>query len=403
MDKKKTLLACGLLLAGASAVVAFIFLTEPTASQTGAVRETAMLVDVTGVERGTFVPTIRAMGTVEPSQDVVLSPRVGGEVILRSPAFTPGGYVRKGDLLLQIDPADYENALAQRRSDLEQAISDVRIEMGRQDVAREDYRLLSDTLSGENEELVLRQPQLDAAEARVEAARAAVRQAQLALDRTTIRAPFDAHILSREVTVGSQVAPGNELGRLVGLDAYWVAATVPLGQLRWLTIPTGGSAEGSPATIRNPSAWPEGASREGRLHRLVGTLEDGTRMARVLIEVPDPHRGVGSADVPPLLIGSFVEASIEARPLDDVVRLSRDYVRSGDTVWVMAEDSTLQIRDVEIAFRDAVYAYITRGLDAGERVVTTNLASVVDGARLRVEGAGDAGPAPGQTAAASGR
>ena len=385
MNWKTTLLICLAILLGGSGITVLIFSTEPTAQRTGATRQTAMLVDVTTVERDTVQPTIEAMGTVRPAQDVVLSPQVSGKIIRRSESFTPGGYVEEGEVLLQLDPSDYENTLQQRRSELRQARSDLTIEMGRQDVAREDYQLLEDTLSEQNRALVLRKPQLNAARSQVEAARAAVDQAELNLQRTTIRAPFDAHILSRDVNVGSQVSPGDELGRLVGLDTYWVEATVPVSKLQRLDLPEGESP-GSSVRIRNRTAWEDGASREGRMFRVIGSLEGDTRMARVLISVPDPH-GYQSENVdgPRLMIGSYVEAHMQGRPLENVVRLNRDYLRSNDTVWVM-EDGELSIRDAVVVFRDAQYAYISEGLQDGDQVVTTNVSTVRDGAPLRLEG-----------------
>lgn len=384
MDWKKTALICFIILIAGAALTMLIFSTEPTATRVGATKETAMLVEVTDIERGSFRPTIIAMGTVEPAQDITLSPRVSGEIIAHSPAFTPGGFVQKGETLLQIDPADFENRLQQRQSTLRQAIADLNVEMGRQDVARKDFQLLDESLSPENEALVLRKPQLDAARATVESARAAVEQAKLELQRTGIKAPFDAHILSRNVNVGSQVAPGDNLGRLVGLDTYWVATTVPLAKLRWLSFPDASSGEtGSEVLIRNRGAWPEGEYRRGSLYKLVGALESQTRMARVLVSVPDPlaYR-TDSTRVPALMIGAFMEARIRGREISDVIRLSRDYIRKDDTVWIM-ENETLRIRDVNIIFRDAEYAYIADGLNDDDLVVTTNLTTVVDGARLR--------------------
>ena len=385
MNWKTTLLICLGILVGGGTVTAVIFSTEPTAQRTGASRETAMLVDVVTVERDTVQPTIEAMGTVQPSQDIMLSPRVSGRVIRRSDNFTPGGYVEEGEVLLQIDPSDYRNTLQQRKSELRQAESDLTLEMGRQDVAQQDYQLLADSLSGANKALVLRRPQLNSARSAVESARAAVEQAQLELQRTTIRAPFDAQIVGRNVNVGSQVAPGDNLGRLVGLDTYWVEATVPLSKVRWLSLPDEGGTASS-VRVRNRTAWPEGQHREGRLFRLVGTLEEQTRMARVLIEVPDPRAyRSDNADRPTLMIGSYVETAIQAEPLENVVRLNRDYVRDDETVWVM-EDDKLQIRDAKIVFRDAQYAYVAEGLNDGDQVVTTNLSTVSDGAPLRLEG-----------------
>lgn len=382
MSTKNTLLISIVVLLAAGGITTAIFMTEPTAERSGAVRENAMLVETIVVERGTFYPTIQTMGSVEPTIDINLSPQVGGYVQRVSEAFTPGGVVRKGEVLLEMDPADYRNTLAQRQSALSQAVADLNIESGRQQIARQDFALLGDTLALENQALVLREPQLDAARARVAAAEAAVQQARLDLERTTIRAPFDAHILSRLANVGSQVAAGENLGRLVGVNAYWVVATIPQSQLRWLTFPASGSAP-SVVRVRNRTAWPENMYRTGTLHRLVGALEDQTRLARILVDVPDPMSYLpANADAPPLMIGSFVEADIEAKPLQDVMRLSRDYIRDDDTVWEM-KDGMLRIREVDIIFQDAVYAYIASGLASGAQVVTTNLSTVVEGAPLR--------------------
>lgn len=292
--------------------------------------------------------------------------------------------MQEGTTLLQIDPSDYKNALQQRKSELRQAEADLKLEMGRQNVARQDYQLLEDSLSRENRALVLREPQLNAARSQVESARAAVDQAELNLRRTSIRAPFDAHIVSRSVNVGSQVAPGDELGRLVGFDEYWVEATVPVSKLPWLRFPNG-NGRGSTVHIVNRTAWDDGVSREGYLYRLVGALEDETRMARVLISVPDPHGRAEDTTGPRLILGSYVEVLMDGKVLNDVVRLNRDYVRDDETVWVMA-DRTLEIRDVDVAVRDAKYAYIRSGLEDGDRVVTTNLSTVSDGAPLRLRG-----------------
>ncbi len=388
--KKTFLISLGILVA-AAIVVIIIFMTEPKAKRAGATKQTAMLVDVMTAERDTFRPVVSAMGTVIPSQDIILSPRVSGEVISLSESFTPGAFVRKGETLLQIDPADYKNELQLRESNLRQAVSDLKIEMGRQNIAEKDYQLLNETLSEEQEALILRKPQLNAARSSVEAARASVEQAKLDLKRTTIKAPFDAHILTRNVNVGSQVSPGQDLGRLVGMDTYWVETTVPLSKLRWLTFPDNEASEGSLVKIHNRTAWNENEYRTGRLYKLVGTLEDRTRMARVLVSVPDPlAHEPESGELPVLMLGSFVEARIQARPIPDVIRLSRDYLRKEETIWVMEKDS-LRIHNVKVLFRDQHFAYIAEGLSETDSIVKTNLTTVVNGAPLRTEENTDTG------------
>ncbi len=389
MNWKLTLAIClGLLLLATLAVFG-IFMTEPEAKRTSATRRSAMLVELAGVEQGTFRPAIVATGSVRPEQEISLSPRVSGQVLSLSSSFTPGGFVDKGEVLLQIDPADYETAVLQRRSELHQAEAELAMEIGRQEQARRDYEELKGSISERYRTLVLREPQLNAAQAVVESARAALRQAELDLERTRVRAPFDAHVLSRDAHVGSQVAPGQVLGQLVGVDAYWVEANVPVSSLRWIAVPrdsgASGDDEGARVELRNRTAWPQGVYREGRVDRLVGALESETRMARVLIRVEDPLAQAGAAGRPPLIVGSFVEARIEGKPIDDVIRMERSYLRQNDTVWLM-EDKQLRIVPVEVVFSDDSHVYIGAGLQVGAQVVTTNLATVVEGASLRVAG-----------------
>ena len=380
----KTALVSVLILLAGVALMVLIFKTEPTATRGDVARETAMLVEVRTAERGRFTPVIEVMGRVVPAREVTLRPRVSGRVIELAEAFEPGGRVAEGTALLRIDPADYQAALRQRRSELAQARADLELEQGRQAVAEQDFELLGEELDEGNRHLVLRQPQLKQARARVAFAEAALRRAELDLQRTRISAPFDAQILSRDVATGSQVSTGDSLARLVATDRYWVSASVPLSQLRWLRFAEEDGEQGAPVTLRHEAAWGPSRSRQGRLQRLVGELDANARLARVLVSVEDPLALQSEAGAPSLILGAFVRTAIEGRALDDVVRLDRDLLRREDTVWVM-EDGALDIRDVTVLLRDNDYVYLSDGLDQGDQVVATDLATVVDGAALRLE------------------
>lgn len=377
------------------AITTLIFSTEPEAKTEGASIETAMLVDVITVKVGSYEPTISATGTVQPVEDITLSPLVSGQIINRDPAFTPGGFVKKNQPLLQIDPSDYRNTLELRKSELLQSKTTLDTEMGRQQIAEQDLMLITNDslfkdnpLSADERQLILRQPQLNAVKATIVGAKASVDQAQLNLERTTIRAPFDAHILSQNVTAGSQVGPGDDLGRLVGTEYYWVTATVPVSKLQWLHFPENDKDRGSEVLIKNSTAWPEEQYREGYLDKEIGALDGQTRLARVLVKVADPlAKNTDLEGKPKLMIGTFVEVDIQANKLDDVVRLSRDYIRSNETVWVM-KGNKLEIREVDIVLTDNDYAYIRKGLEEGEQIVITDLSTVSNGIGLRTRSEG---------------
>lgn len=374
-----SVMLCAVLIAGAVVAVQWINRTQPTAQSGGATKKTAALVETISVTRGTYRPKIVVLGRVEPAEDVVLSPRVDGQIVEIDPGFVPGGIVRAGDPLVQLDPADYENMLAMKRSDLRQVEADLAIEMGRRKVAEQEFELLGEEIDPADRDLVLREPQIQAIRARVAVAETAVRQAELDLQRTQVRAPFDAQILRRSVNVGSQVAPRDELARLVGIEEYWVVATVPQRALPRLAF-ADESDHASTVQLRDPGIWPPGAQRTGRIARMIGTVDDETRLARVLITVTDPL--ARNADAPRLILGTLLEAEIEAEPIEDIVRLDRRYLRDDNTVWVMREGK-LNIRAAAIAFLDSQYAYIREGLEAGDAVVTTGLSTIAEGVPLR--------------------
>jgi hypothetical protein len=172
---------------------------------------------------------------------------------------------------------------------------------------------------------------------------------------------------------------------LVGINEYWVITNVPLSKVNWLEIGENTNGSGAPVKIVHPAAWEPGQFREGIVSRLVGALDNQTRLARVIINVEDPLLRIKpNPDKPPLIIGTFVEVQIEARTLENVTRLPRQYVRPGNTVWVM-KDKVLDIRKVNILFEDQEFAYINEGLEDNEQVVATDLATVVDGSPLRMD------------------
>ena len=241
----------------------------------------------------------------------------------------------------------------------------------------------------------------EAAEGARKAADAALRKARLDHERTAIRAPFNALVEAKLVDPGSQVSPASRIARLVGTDAYWVEVSVPVDRLTWIRLPDGKGAAGAAVRVFDEAAWGAGVHREGRALRLAGALEPNGRMARLLVEVPDPLAlAPGHDGRPALLLGSYVRVEIEGGEIEGAAALDRDLLRDGDRVWVMTGENRLAIRTVTIVARDRDRVMVTGGLTDGDRVVTTDLAAPVDGMPLRTEGAEaapagpDASPAP---------
>jgi len=330
---------------------------------------------------------IEANGTVGASREVSLFPRVTGEVTSISPDFLPGGILAAGDPVLTIDPEDYELALRQRESDLARARAAYDIELGQQEIARQEFAMLGEGMAENDRSLVLRVPQLDQAEADLQSARAAVEQARLNLDRTRVESPFNAVVRTRDVVEGTQVSAGTLLGSLVGSDEYWVEVVLPVDRLGWIEVPAVNGDPGSPVRIYDTSAWSDGAWREGRVLKIAADVEEQGRMARLIVAVPDPLAlSAQNAGSPALMLGSYVRVEILGGELESAAELDRDMLRDGDNVWVMNADGELEIRPVTVVYRGRETVMVTSGIAAGERMVVTDIAAAVSGMKLRAEG-----------------
>ncbi|MDA3832169.1 MAG: HlyD family efflux transporter periplasmic adaptor subunit [Spirochaetales bacterium] len=246
----------------------------------------APLVQVKPLFPANHIVVLKAMGTVVPAIEVELKPQVTGEVIDINPDFIEGGLLKAGSLVLQIDTEDYKLALTQKEKALADASYSLKLELGRQEVAKQEWELLNGDKDAEDREveLALRKPHLEKAKAEINAAKAEIEKAYLDLSRTQIKAPFNAMVLSRLVNIGSQVTPQQRLAELVGSDSYWIQASVPVDRLSWIQIPR---SKGDPAT-RARIIYANSYERIGTVIRLMGDLSPEGRMARVLIEVVDP-------------------------------------------------------------------------------------------------------------------
>ncbi|MHC4718365.1 MAG: efflux RND transporter periplasmic adaptor subunit, partial [Planctomycetota bacterium] len=354
--------------------ISYYWLTNRPKAKRHRPKPQATLVEVNEVSRQSRRAVVRAMGTVVPAQQIQLASQVGGRVVEVSPEFVPGGRLQAGKRVLQVEPSDYQIAVRQRASDLARAQSELRLEMARQAVARREYELLGKDVSAEDREFLLRKPQLASAKAAVAAAEAALERAKLDLARTSVPAPFNATVQSRNVELGSHVNVGAALASVVGTDEYWVQVSVPADELRWIQVPGPDGRGGSEARVYWESAWGPRRFRSGTVGRLMTNLEPQGRMAQLLIAVRDPL----DLNSPPerrcpVLLEACVRVEIYGREARDVVRVPRAALREGGRVWVMTDDGTLEIRDVEITLSGDEEVYVSAGLATGDRLITSDL------------------------------
>ncbi len=377
-----------------SAIVAVWMMQSGPKAKPRAKTRNAVLVDVRAIELGSHTITVSIMGTVKPQREVALKPRVSGEIIKVGKSLIPGGRFNKGEELLAIDPIDYKLVVRQLASEVARVESDMQVELGRQRVAQKEYELLGESVSEVEKMLMLREPQLENNRALLEGTRARLEQAQLDLKRTSVRAPFNAVVMSREVNLGTRVSPSTTLTTLVGSDSYWVEAPIPASQLQWISIGQEDNDSGSPVHIYDSVAWGPNRSRSGQLVGLTAMVEENGRMAKLLAEIPDPlSLQPTSSEQPKLLLGSYVRVEIAGKLLPKAAAIERDLIHNGEQLWIMDEEGHLDIRTVEITFRGQDQVLVTGGVSHGEKLITTNLPSPVQGMTLRLKEAETSSPA----------
>jgi hypothetical protein len=118
-------------------------------------------------------------------------------------------------------------------------------------------------------------------------------------------------------------------------------------------------------------------------------------MARILAAVKNPLglQDTTGKTIRPLLIGEYVRVEIEGPAVTQVFRIRRAALRDNDTVWVVADDSTLDIRSVRTLWRDKQTVFLKEGLNQGDQLIVSDLAAPVAGMKIQVEGADKVEPA----------
>lgn len=371
-------LACGI------AITIYLLETKPQAKPRKR-PPSATLVEIQEAKSGPQQTVLHAMGEIVPAREVDLKPLVSGEIIEMDNDFMPGGFYSAGQTLVKIDPTDYQLAVQQLQSETTKADSDLLLEMGYQRIAEKEFALLGEEVSDEEKALILRVPQLEKLQAIQTSARAGLAKAKLDLDRTQVRAPFNSVVSDRKVDRGALVGGTTVLAHLVGTDQFWLRLTLPVEQLSWVDIPTTGDTVGSTVRIYPQGNAGSKSYRLGHVIRLEASLEDQGRMAQLLVAIDDPlSRKAENAGKPLVLLGSYVRAEIIGKTISSGIKVARSHLRDGNTVWLMSESGMLDIRKVDVLFRDREQVIINGGVHEGERIVVSSLASPIAGIPLKV-------------------
>ncbi len=181
-------------------------------------------------------------GTVQPEQEVSITMQVSGLVEKMAPDFVAGGFFRQGELLFSVESVDYELAVERSKAALIRAENEITVVESKAQVARREWQLLNKDKDRKPNPLVVYEPQLQDARANRDSVAAALKQAELELARTEVRAPFNCLVRAEEIGIGKYVRTGNTVATVASIDAAEIIVPLSLDELQWLTVPDQGKA-----------------------------------------------------------------------------------------------------------------------------------------------------------------
>ena len=377
---RRRLLGSVLFTAAGLAVCFLVLVGKPATQPTELPEPRRPLVAVILAEPSDHSISVRTQGTVEPVRRVSLVAQVSGKVERVSDLFLDGRFFKAGDVLLELEKADYQFAIARAEAQEAAAAQRVAEERGRNLQARREWRDLG---TSEANDLFLRKPQLRAAEASLTAAKADVAAAKLALERTTVRAPFDGRLEKKSVDLGQFVAPGSVLAQIYATDRVEIHLPISDSQLALLELPLfETSVVDYPAVTLSTRFGGKRWQWEGKIARVEASIDRDSRVTFAIAEVSDPF-GASEPQRPPLTPGLFVEASISGKPITASVELPATALRGDNTVLWVNESGRLERLSVELLRRKQDRVWV-RGVEAGLQIVAEQSSQLTAGAAIEI-------------------
>ncbi len=369
--KKQIIVPIVILLAGVLLFVVFKSMKKPPEEK--AKVDNTPIVAVEEISVSPMTLEVDSYGVVQPKYETEIVAQVSGQIVELSDAFVRGGFVAKDQLLARIDPSDYEAALIDAEANLASAQASLEKEQAQGKVAEQEWQRITDASPTE---LSLRKPQLAQELARVKAAQASVLRAKRNLERTELRAPYDAMIEDRIVGLGSVVGTGSRVGKLLGTSLAEVRLPVADNQLQFL-IDQGKNAK---VNLIGTFAGKE-MVWQATIARSEGVIDEKSRMSYLVAEVKDPYALTASEGDNQLRFGSYVKAKIKGMELAQATQLPRYLVNNG-RVAILDNESKLHYVDIDIVRQDGANVVISKGLASGDRLIVSALDYPVDGMKL---------------------
>ena len=373
-----TLLILALAFVGAAGIIMTRPMPEPVAIAPNVVAIRGIQMEAENIPL-----TIYAQGVVEPLTASELITQVNGRVAWVSPNFNAGGFFKQGEPLVKLESEDYEARVGLAEAREVRALAE--FEHATFELKRMRALVKDQLVSQAMLENAVRETRLT--EAALKEAQINLDQAERDLDRTELRAPFDAIVRSKAVDLGEFVSMGKPLAQLFAADGFEVRLPVLDTQLAYLNLPSSIEASAPLNSANLPSVRLSAqyagaaASWDAQLVRSESEIDRRSRMVTLVARVSGT---INALSANPLPVGAFVNAEIEGITLENAFQLPRSALRQDNQVLVVDEESRLRFREVSIARYEQDRILIQSGLKEGDIVNISPIQAVVDGMEVSV-------------------
>ncbi|MBV6657382.1 MAG: efflux RND transporter periplasmic adaptor subunit [Devosiaceae bacterium] len=341
------------------------------------IEETVPTVDVavaTALEGG--IP-IRADGFIAAAQLLDMAAETGGRIVELHPAIDARGPFAEGDVLFRLDDRNARASVAQIEANIESTRAQLdltRTQLERAEALRQRGVIAQDQL----DQTVAREQELSAL---LTSQQANLLSAQVALDSTIVRAPFDGRVLAKNAELGAVIAQGTPVAQIYSSDQLEVTVDIREAEAALLTD-LFGTPEAS-AHVETSFAG-ERYRWDASIARVERQIDSETRTIRLSLALDDPDAGrpvsaEGDANEIPALINAFVSVEIMADAPVDAVVVPVTAVRDNREVWLYGEGQ-LEIVPIRVLQRSSGLAYVVgAGVDTESQLIVSPLSSVSDG------------------------
>lgn len=330
---------------------------------------------------------VESQGTVLPRTQTKLISEVSGAVLSLSPEFVVGGTFEAGEIMLQLDPTDYEVALQRAQARLISMNAQATFELARATQARKEWAMTGRPAT-EAPLLALRQPYLAEARANVLQAEAEVKQAVLKLARTTIRAPYLGMVSAKTVDIGQYVSVATPLGEIFAIDFAEVRLPLTEKDLARIDLISHGSNAELPTVTLNATVASKPVQWTAQIVRSEGVVDQLNRSQYLVAQINDPYAVISESlgNSIPLLMGTFVRAEIVGKTIDNVFAIPRHALMEGNRVALVDAEQRLSLTPVKSAHGDEQFYYVNAGLEDGAEIIVSALGAAIEGMLVRPVG-----------------